>query len=118
MHFLLHWNLLRCSSICLFFLSRRKLHFNCILIKLYELFRGLVRRIGGNDCMQCVHCGVLLRYDGAIRSDRQLRCWELFDCFSIRLLALPRRYLCCFSWVSFVQHLSCWVVLRFSRTFG
>ena len=43
--------------------------------------------------MHCLHCGVLLRYDGAIRSDRQLRCWELLGCISIRLLALPRRYL-------------------------
>ena len=52
---------------------------NVDLVKLYELFHGNFRRIGWIECLQRLHCRVLLRHDGFISCDWKLRCWIIFS---------------------------------------
>ena len=59
---------------CLLFLLGWNLHFNGVSIELHELFHGNFRRIGWIECLQRLHCRIILRYHGSDCRDGHLRC--------------------------------------------
>jgi len=69
------WQVFSCISHRMLVLLGWNLHFDCISIKLHELFHGHFRRVSWIECMHGLHCWVILRHCRIVSSDWQLRCW-------------------------------------------
>jgi len=126
------WQVFSCLSHRMLVLLGWNLHFDCISIKLHELFHGHFRRVSWIECMHGLHSWVILRHCRIVSSDWKLRCWQVFSCIShrmlillgwnlhfegisIKLLELFHGHFRRVCWIKCMYCLHSWVILRYGR---